>query len=233
MRGLRCFSFGTLIALGTILIAGQSLLRAQDRASEPRPDAGQGIGLPGGMRGAAGKVTAIHGSELTIRSDEDGESYRVETGPNTRFRKDREPAGLSDVHVGDVVFAAGALDEKEKSIGAVMVSLIDAQQYAKMRADFGKTWTTGKVQAVSVDDLTITVLRPDNVTQTVLVDENTSFRSRSESITLADIKIGERVTARGALKDGKFVAATLMVGRGVRGAREQGNAPATGGSQPQ
>ena len=44
----------------------------------------------------------------------------------------------------------------------------------------------------------ITVLRVDQETQVVTVDENTSFRDRTgQSATLADIKPGDRIMARG------------------------------------
>ncbi|HTD54552.1 MAG TPA: hypothetical protein VK670_04170, partial [Silvibacterium sp.] len=54
--------------------------------------------------------------------------------------------------------------------------------------------------------------RPDNVTQTIVVDENTSFRKRRDSITLADIKIGDNISARGSLQNGNFLATVLAVG---------------------
>jgi hypothetical protein len=120
--------------------------------------------------------------------------------------------------------------------------VIDRAQYDKARADFGKTWTTGKV--VSMKDLTLTIERPDKVTQTITVDENTSFHKRREDITLADIKVGDNVTARGALQNGSFLATTLAVmepgqgrggggGRGFGGGMGPGQGSGTGtGSGP-
>ena len=107
-----------------------------------------------------------------------------------------------------------------------------------MREDFGKTWTAGEVTAIK--ETTITLKRGDGVEQAVSVDENTSFKKRGESITLADIQVGDRVSARGGLKDGTFVATAVAIGRmGMGsgngrgpGAPGAGGAPAAGQAVP-
>jgi preprotein translocase subunit YajC len=159
--------------------------------------------------GVHGTVTAIAGDTLTVKT-EDGASYKIETGVNTRFRKQRDPIKLADIHVGDSIAAFGDKDEKAKTLGAIGVMVFDKEQYEKARADFGKTWTAGAVQ--SIDDTKITIKRPDNAMQTIVVDENTSFRKHRDSITLADIKVGDNVTARGAVEGSDFLATTLSVG---------------------
>jgi Cu/Ag efflux protein CusF len=159
--------------------------------------------------GVRGTVSAISGDNITVKT-ENGEVYKVETGPNTHFRKQRDQIKISDIHVGDMIAAGGDKDEKAKTIGAVFVMLIDKEQYEKARAEFGRTWTAGAVQ--SIEDTKITIKRPDNVLQTIIVDENTSFRKRRDSITLADIKVGDNVSARGSLQNGNFLATVLAVG---------------------
>jgi len=175
--------------------------------------------MGGGMmmmgNSAHGKVTAISGTEITIR-DEQGEVYKVETGPNTHIRKDREEAKIADIHIGDTIVAGGNLDDQAKTVGAMFVMVLSPEQAAqmeKMRADFGKTWTAGKVTAIK--DLTLTIERPDKATQTIAVDENTTFhkgmRGNATDITFPDIKVGDMVNARGALQGGNFVATNLTV----------------------
>lgn len=161
-----------------------------------------------------GDITAISGNNITIKVD-DGETYTVATSPNTHFRKQRDQIKISDLRVGDTIAAMGDKDPKTKTVGAVFVAVIDKQMEQKMRADFGKTWTAGVVQ--SIDGTNIVVKRPDNVTQTIAVDENTSFRRRREDITLLDIKVGDNVSARGALQNGSFLATELNVGGGRGG----------------
>lgn len=158
-----------------------------------------------------GSVTAIDGGIFTIKT-EDGTIYKVATGPNTHMMKARQPIKAADVHVGDVVMTGGEVDDKAHTVGAVFLAVLDAEQVARikqMQADFGKTWTAGKITAIN--DLTLTIERPDKKIQTIAVDENTSFQKHRESITLADIKVGNTVTSRGALKDGNFLATLLTV----------------------
>ncbi len=156
-----------------------------------------------------GDVTAISGSTISIKTD-DGETYSVATGPNTRFRKQRDQIKITDIHVGDMVAAVGDKDPKAKTVGAAFIVVIDREQYEKMRADFGKTWTAGVVQ--SIDGTNIVIKRPDNVVQTVAVDENTAFRRRREDITFPEIKVGDNITVRGALQNGAFLATAVNVG---------------------
>lgn len=168
-----------------------------------------------------GNITAITGNNLTVKTDE-GETWTVATSPNTRIRKERDAIKITDLHAGDMVAAIGDKDTGAKTLGAVFVMVIDKEQYEKARADFGKTWTTGVVQ--SIDGTNIVIKRPDNVTQTVAVDENTSFRRRRDDITLADIKAGDNITARGALQNGSFLATVVNAG-GPRGSFGAGTGP--------
>jgi hypothetical protein len=207
---------------------------------------GGGMFMMGG-NSAHGVITALSGNNITIK-DEQGQVYTVETGPNTHFRKDREESKIADIHVGDTILAAGNLDEQAKTVGAVFVVVLTPEQAARMeqmRAEFGKTWTAGKVTAIK--DLTVTLRRPDKVSQTIAVDENTTFRKggrgSAEDITFPDIKVGDRITARGALQNGSFLATSIAVmpprqpGQGRFGEGRQGpgappqNAPS--GTEPQ
>jgi Domain of unknown function (DUF5666) len=171
---------------------------------------GRGMGMAAlAEHGVQGTVTAVSGSDITVKTD-DGGSYKIETGVNTRFRKQRDQIKLADIHVGDMVGAFGDKDEKAKTVGAIAVMVFDKEQFEKAKADFGKTWTAGAIQ--SIDETKITIKRPDNVVQTIVVDENTSFRKRRDSITMADIKVGDYVNARGAIQGGTFLATSLNVG---------------------
>jgi Domain of unknown function (DUF5666) len=211
-----CLAGFALCASLAVLLAAPSLL-AQDEPSQRGPGGGMGRGgmFMMGANNVHGKVTAVSGNEITIQ-DEQGQAYKVETGPNTRVRKDREEAKVSDIHVGDTIVAMGNLDDQAKTIGAMFVMVPTPEQVAqmeKMRATFGKTWTAGKITAIK--DLTVTIERPDKVSQTLTVDENTTFhrgaRGNATDITFPDIKVGEMLRADGSLKDGDFLATTLVV----------------------
>jgi hypothetical protein len=204
------------LILPVLLLTALTLTtQAQDK---PPPGGGRGMGAGLGTgRGVGGTVTAISGTTITIKT-EDGDTYQVLTSANSHIMKrvDRqpEPVKITDIHVGDAVMAGGEIDSKAKTVGAVFVMVLTPEQAAqakKMREDFGKTWTAGEVTAIK--DLDITVKRRDGVSQTVSVDENTSFKKQNDSITLADIQVGDMLRATGALKGSNFVAATVNVGR--------------------
>ena len=117
-----------------------------------------------------------------VRTDE-GENYKVFYSPNTRIMKERQPIDANEIHLGDELIAAGQLDRKAKTLGAVLLLDVDAAEVRKARQGLGKTWTAGKVR--SVRDLTITIDVIDGKqTQIVSVDENTSFQRHNESVTL-------------------------------------------------
>lgn len=225
--------FGVL----TVAVAG---------AQEPQRGTGGPGGGPGGgwMMGGngtppvAGSVTAVGPSDLTVKTAE-GDVYKITYSVNTHFIKDRQPAKSSDVKVGDTVVAAGVVDAKAKSVAAVFVAELDPEQAKRIheaQANYGKTWLGGKVAAIDETKLTITGM--DGKPATFIVDENTSFKKRHDSITLADVKVGDRVRVDGAVKGGTFVASTLSVfeprPEGERGSREgMGGGPGAPPPPPQ
>jgi hypothetical protein len=202
----------------------------QDDQREDRP------AFAGGQM-VRGTVTAA-GDHLTVKT-ETGEVYQVVVSENTRVTRDRQPVKLADIKVGDGVGAMGVLDAATKTVHAVFVGAVDAEQVKKAREGMGKVYITGKVTAIDMDALKLTVMRPDGVSQVIGVDEGTSFKrggrtmaavvngsaaeggaaggrgagneGGGESITLADVKVGDSVAGRGAVKNGLFVPTELGV----------------------
>jgi hypothetical protein len=99
-----------------------------------------------------------------------------------------------------------------------------------MREGMGKRFIAGEVTAINGTQLTIA--RPDGVSQTISADENTSFRKQNESVTLADIKVGDHVFGRGELKNDVFVPAELNVGQPGMMHRGRGQQQGPGAGQP-
>jgi hypothetical protein len=163
-----------------------------------------------------GKIAAIgNGSiQLTIP---DGTSATVKITDKTEYRRDRQAAKLQDFKVGDIVFVR--LDEKAG--GEPTAQLIGSR--SGMGADggrgpsggmitmgeMGKDFVVGEVK--SIDAPKLTVLRPDNVTQTLELTEETSLRRGRESVTMADIQPGDHVVVRGAVENNTFVPKNVMV----------------------
>ena len=194
-----------------------------------------------------GTVTATAADHLTVKT-EAGEVYQVALSANTRVTRDRQPVKAAEIKVGDGVGAMGVLDAATRTVHAVFVGVVDAEQVKKAREGMGKVYITGKVTAIDMDGLKLTVMRPDGVSQVSGVDEGTSFKrggrgmaamvsgvgSRragleglrgngrgkrggaggsggGESITFADVKVGDGVAGRGELKNGLFVPTELGV----------------------
>src|SRR6202453_3692861 len=197
-----------VLALGAAMVA--SFGHAQEDSGMGPPDGGDGMGQVFGKgNGVRGTVTAAAVDSFIIRTDE-GDTYKVFYSPNTRLMKDRQPIEAADIHVGDMLMAGGLVDTKAKTVGAVVLLDIDAQEVRKARAAFGKTWVMGKVTAIH--ELKITIERAgDKQTQIVAVDENTGFRKRREDVTLADVKVGDIISAQGALHGDSFLATNLRI----------------------
>jgi uncharacterized membrane protein YgcG len=159
-----------VLAVGLMVVTGGV-------AHGQSPDGG-GDGMRGdaslvGAQRVMGTVTAATGEKFTVKTEK-GEIYSVVVTANTRFVRERQPVRVADVHVGDVAFAIGTLDEGTKTEHALLVNLVSAEQAKKAREGLGKVYIAGKVTAI--DDLKLTVLRSDGVSQVIEVDEGTSFR---------------------------------------------------------
>ena len=224
-------------------VLGMGLVASGAAAQE-----GDGAFAPGAGRMVRGTVTAVAPDHLTVKT-ETGETFQVAVTPNTQIRNQkRDLVKLADVHTGDGVGAMGELDAPNKTVHALYLFLVDAEQLKKAREALGKTTIAGKITAIN--ELKITVLRVDGVSQTIVVDEDTSFKRGGrgtgalpggdgfggarpdgrpggrpggrqgnpegdplggESITLADVKVGDSVGGTGALKSGVFVPTQLYI----------------------
>jgi Cu/Ag efflux protein CusF len=197
------------IAFVSVLSVCSSIAQQTAQEGAPRPHR-QG-GQVGDLRSDAfGEVTEISGSTLKIKLPS-GAVGTVNTTADTRFRKDEQDAKLSDFKVGDRVFVRGeSTGENTWTATAIGSAPSQAQIQERMKEAMGKTMVVGEVESIEAPKLTIR--RTDGVEQTIEADESTSFRrGREESITLPDIKPGDTVFARGELKNGVFVPASISV----------------------
>ena len=143
-------------------------------------DGNQAMAMGGRM--VRGTVTAAAADHLTVKT-EGGEVYEVLITPNTQVRKGRDQMKAADIHAGDAVGAMGEMDAPKKTVHALMVMVVDAEQVKKAREAMGKTVISGTVTAI--DELKITVKRTDDVVQTIQVDEDTSFRKGGRAMGAA------------------------------------------------
>jgi hypothetical protein len=169
-----------------------------------------------------GKITALHDSSIEIAVPT-GDTVTVSITGKTEFRKDRQAAKRSDFKVGDVVVVRG----EEKPDHTWTAEVIGARSMngssgpgrggpgGGNRGEFGAAGTLGKDYVAgeikSVDAPKLSVLRSDNVTQTMELNEETSLRKGRESITMADIQVGDHLFARGGLQNDVFVPKVVVV----------------------
>ncbi len=283
---MRDLSYTALVVALSVMLAGGSRLQAQapdGQTGAPGAGAGQGrgggYGGRGGFGGGApvqGIVTASSGNTLTIKT-EAGDMYQITAGDNARVMENRQAIKLSDIKPGDSVMAMGQVDATKKTVQAMMINATDAATIAKAKENMGKTYITGKITAIDADNLKITVMRTDNQSQVIAVDDGTSFQRGTrgvaadvqaagglamggfgggrgmgggrqgqagggqgappppESITLADIKVGDSLMATGTLKSGTFTVLKMGVSTPGAGPGGMGGArrpPADGQGAP-
>jgi hypothetical protein len=169
-----------------------------------------------------GKITAMSGTSIKIL-DTNGDTVTVNLTGKTEFRKDRQAAKRTDFKVGDVVVVRG----EENPDHTWTAQVIGARSMSGRgdgpgggpgggnRGEFGPPGTLGKDfvagEIKSIDAPKVSVLRTDDVTQTIELNEETSLRKGRDSVTMADIQVGDHLFARGALQNDVFVPKMVMV----------------------
>ncbi|HSR07916.1 MAG TPA: DUF5666 domain-containing protein [Bryobacteraceae bacterium] len=224
-----------LLLLSSAMAWGQSEQPPQSPNQQPaqqRSERGFGRGR-GNFQGTGGTITAISGDTLTLKTMNGG-TATVKLTSSTMYRRDRQEAKLSDFKVGDMVMVRGEPSGENTWTAQGVMSNTNGMA---MREQMGKKFIAGDV--TKIEDTKLTLRRIDGETQVIEVDENTSFRNaKRESVTLADVKVGDRVFGRGDLKDGVFVPAVLNVGAPGEMMMRRGDGPRQGpppapGTQPQ
>ena len=175
----------------------------------------------GRARGVFGKVSSIQKDTIEI-TNSDGSRLSFKLTGKTEFRKERQPAKLADFKVGDTVMVRIDPDSTNSS-GATAWMVASVPEgftgrggagggggvQAFMQGTMGKDFVVGEVK--SVDAPKLTVLRVDNVTQTLELNEETSLRRGRDSITMADMQPGDHIFARGAVANEVFVPRNVNV----------------------
>jgi len=208
---LRLFGIAIfLMAIPILMALPQSFLVSDVVLSQDTPSYKQGPREEGRMP-LFGRITAIHESSIEI-SNPNGETVTVKLTPQTEFRKDRQAAKRSDFKVGDVIAVRGQENPDHtwtaQTIGA-RSAIGEGRGPNIQDGTLCKDYVAGEVKGV--DAPKISVLRSDNVAQTIELNEDTSLRKGRDAITMADIQVGDHLVARGAVQDNVFVPKFVMV----------------------
>lgn len=197
---------------------------------------GDDNGLGPNGKGVMGTVTAVQPGGFTVKTA-DGEAWKVTVGDNTRITHDREPASIKEIKTGVGVLAVGQADASApNTLHAVFASYQTADEVKTRFASFGKTWVAGKVTAIDGTKITITVQQPGENTPrnlTFTVDETTDFKKGRDEATLADLKTGDYVMGKGAVKTGAFVPTELAIRRPGEHHKAEGQMPPPAAAAPE
>jgi hypothetical protein len=204
---------GLLASLGIVGWLSAAGVAAQAPSEQNAPQQRQGRGRQegeGGPRPLFGKITSIKDGVIGLARP-DGQTVIVKVTDQTEYRKDQQAAKAADFKVGDTVMVRGD-ENPDHSVTAKMIGARTGGVGGPgggPAGTLGKDYVVGEVKAIDAPRLT--VLRPDNVTQTMELNEGTSLRKGRESITMADIQVGDHVMARGAVANDVFVPKGVMV----------------------
>jgi len=205
-------AFGIWVVLCVSAGSAQDAPATNPGAPATQPRQGRAGGdFEGGTRPLLGKITAVHEGSMEI-TKADGGVVVVKLTNQTMYRKDRADAKLSDFKVGEIVMVRGE-QNPDHSVTARLVGGRTGGPGGGMMwsggGTLGKDYVVGEVKAV--DPPKLTVLRTDGVTQTLELNENSSLRRGRESITMADIQVGDHLMARGAPQNDMFVPKDVLV----------------------
>lgn len=197
-------AFGSFMSIGAFAQDPQGGSAPGDAGGRPQR------GQESGPRPVFGKITAIQNGVIELTGP-DGKTAKVKYTDQTDFRKDRQPAKAADFKVGDMVMVRGEVNA-DHSISATLIGARSGGPgggIMRPGETLGKDYIVGEVK--SIDPPRMTVLRTDNVTQTLELNEATSLRKGRESITMADIQVGDHVISPGEVQKDVFVPKGVMV----------------------
>lgn len=181
-----------------------------------------------------GTVASVGVGQLTIKKM-DGTSLTVMVNDQTRItegrRQDQKVIQLEDLKPGDGVFVMGEAGDNQQ-FNAAVVRKVPAEMLQRFQANQGNR-AFGQIESIDGNQLKIRNPR-EGAEQTITVNDQTTFMKDGQSITLKDLKAGDRIFAVGQESGGQFVATRVMSGQ-FRGRGRRGGGPDRNGApaQPQ
>ena len=219
----------TLLALG---LAGS--LAAQQNSQSPAQEGGRrGMGGPPPVMGT---ITSVGVDRFEIKTP-DGATQTVMVNDQTRYRQRQEgqqqpqELQLEDLKVGDHVMVRGT-PNGDKQVLAQGVNRITPEQWARFQSGGGfgpggggpgggpMAGNRAGGEILSIDGNQIKV-RGRQGEKIIVVNDKTTFAKQGQTISLKDLKVGDRVFATGQETNGQFVATEVRTGFG-RGGQGRG-----------
>jgi len=187
-----------LLVLITTGIYAQQQIESKTPQNPPRESGGPPL---------FGTVASVGVDRFEIKK-QDGSSQTIMVDEHTNYRQGQQEIQLEDLKAGDRVAVRGQANSSNQFVAAQVRRVTDEElqrfQNAGERA-FG--------EIVSIDKNQIKVNNPRQGEQLILVNEQTQFLKDGQSITLNDLKAGDRIFALGKTEQGHFVATRILTGQ--------------------
>jgi len=234
----------SILVLLAFCVAG-SLVAQQD---SPPPGQGQGRRGMGGPPPVMGTITTVGVDRFEIKKP-DGTTQSVMVNDQTRIRQRQEGQDqpqelkLEDLKVGDHVMVRGT-PNADKQVVAMGVNRVTEEQFQRFQngggqggpgggqgfgrqggGGFGGGGPMAGGEIVSINGNQIKVQSRRNGERVIVVNDQTTFDKEGKSITLKDLKVGDRIFARGQESNGQFVATEVRFGRPGGGRGGPGGPP--------
>lgn len=224
------------------LLAG-SLAAQQNPPTPPptsTPGQDQGRRGMGGPPPVLGTITSVGVDRFEIKTP-DGATQTVMINDQTHYRQrvegQQQPQelALEDLKVGDHVMVRGT-PNADKQVVAVGVNRITAEQFQRFQSfaaqggpggpgagNWGPggggpgggpmegTRAGGEITSIKGNQITVQSRRAGE--RMIVVNDQTTFNKDGQTVTLKDLKVGDRIFAMGKEVDGKFVATEVHSGR--------------------
>lgn len=159
--------------------------------------------------GPFGTITSVGVNRFEIKRM-NGEPLTVLVSDETKFRDDQQEITLEDLKPGDRVMLRGRPNENREFV-ALSVRRVSEQEIER----FQGSRTFGEIIAINDGELKIRSRRQGE--RVIVLTDQTTITRQGESITLKDLKVGDRVAVEGREADGKFVADRIFTGTFARG----------------
>jgi len=216
-----------LLGIGVLLaVAASGLLAAQQ--NPPPSGEGQGRRAMGGPPPVMGTITSVGVDRFEIKkSDRTTQSVMVNDKTNYRQRQEGQQAQelqLEDLKVGDHVFVRGT-PNADKQVVAAGVMRVTAEQFERFQSGGGQGGgprgpggggggggfgpggggprAGGEIVSINGNQIKVQGRRGE---RTIVVNDQTTYTKQGKTITLKDLKVGDRIFATGKEDNGQFVA---------------------------
>ncbi len=239
------------------LSLASTLAAQQNPPAQGQEHQRQGMGGPPPVLGT---ITSVGVDRFEIKKP-DGSIQTIMVTDDTHYRQrvegQQQPQvlALEDLKVGDHVFVRGTANG-DKPLTATGVNRVTAEQFESFQSGGGPggapgaqggggwgpggggagmegTRAGGEIESIKGNQ--IRVMNHRNGERVIVVSDQTTFEKEGQTITLKDLKAGDRIFAMGKEVDGKFVATEVHSGRpgGGRGGWQGGQQGQPGQQGPQ